>query len=39
MILEVPSNLNDSMSKHGGDVLTVGLDDLRGLFQLSDSIL
>lgn len=31
VILEVFSNLNDSMSCHGGDGLTVGLHELRGL--------
>jgi len=39
MILEVLSNLYDSMRRHGGYVLMVGLDDVSGLFQLNDSIL
>jgi len=33
MILEVFSNLNDSTSRHGRVMLTVGQDDLEGLFQ------
>ena len=42
MILEVFSNLNDSMTLfrdtvngHGGDGLAIGLKDLSGLFQPS----
>lgn len=33
MILEVFSYLNDSVSRHGGVMLTVGQDDLGVLFQ------
>ena len=33
VILEVFSNLNDSVSGCGGHGLAVGSDDLRGLFQ------
>jgi len=32
MILEVFSNLNNSLNGHGGNGSTVGLDDLGGLF-------
>ena len=30
--------LRDMVSRHGGDVLMVGLDDLRGLSNLNDSV-
>lgn len=38
MILELFSNLRDTMSEYGGDGLTVGLEDLRVPSNLHDSM-
>lgn len=39
MILDVFSNLNDSMSLHDGDGLMLVVDDLSGLSSLNDSLI
>ena len=38
MILELVSNLRDTMSEYGGDGLTVGQEDLRVPSSLHDSM-